>query len=214
MSSSSACTREALTPKSGQGWREAERTSTRVPPPTGVMRMTTSSGKPMISERATASIAASRRPAPAGCASAMRHLRLVDQRQRDVVRPASAARRIAARPTFGKAARCNGAKAVWIGGHARARARQHVEARRIGSVGGDVVDRRQLPGAGAEIGRIGEQREAEQQSRASRGRAPCGPAARSRRRRRRRAGWRARQTPAPRRRWRAPARSPARRSAR
>ena len=99
-------------------------------------------------------------------------------------------------------------------GVARAQPRDRLEARRIDRIGGDVVDRRQPVGLDAEIGRIGDQRDADEQrgQRLAAGRR-C-PPSRSRRRRRGEQDRDARRAPARRRTSRAPARSRACPSAR
>ena len=113
----------------------------------GLMRTTTSSRKPMIGVRATASMRPSRRAACGGAVDDA-PLALGDHRQRGIV--GRLRRRIRERLDIGigRALLLGGLEAR-IGdriGVARAKPRQHLVARRIDRIGGDVVNPRQPVG--------------------------------------------------------------------
>ena len=150
----------------------------RVPSLVARMRSTTSSRKPRINERATASMTPSRR------SEVLRRPRIGDAGRRQALRRRT--RVDDAPPAPGddlhggvegllRRRRCLLRLDVRIGrvlqlrriealigdriGVARPQPRDRVELRRIDRIGGDVVDRRQLIGAHAEIGRIGDEGE-------------------------------------------------------
>ena len=136
--------------------READRMSTRVPWPSGVMRMTTSSRNPMMGVRATASITPS-------AARQCRRARVVDgpfafcnECKRGII--GNARRHL-------EFERCNvgvtgalerGRRRPGIfGASTRPQSRERVEARGIARVSRDVGYRGQLQGPDAEISRVG-----------------------------------------------------------
>ncbi len=150
------------------------------------MRIETSSRKPMIGVRATASMRPMRRGGCGGRSSMTSHLRLSTRCERDLI---GALRRhlelhrldigIGDALLLG---RIEPGIHGGIGAVAGAQPRQRLEARRIDRVGGDVVDRRQLAVLQAEIGGVGEDDGVDQQRQQDRGSCRARRSARSRRR--------------------------------